>query len=173
MDCTTTGESRVLNAITQGSDPDERDGRVAMMHMLEIRGQVVPVDNVENCHYQLVRIMVLWDKQANGGQIDPVDFLVNGSSFSYPKPEHSDRFLMLSDTSYNCSGIYQVGNTVQANVHKVELTVEINLSTIYAGPNGVFTDISSGALILMTVGSEANLANAHQLEFQHRLHFTG
>lgn len=168
-DFTTTGTVYPATYIAQGDGVGDRRGRQILVRSIRLRGQVVPVNITESCHYNVCRVCVVWDLQPVPTVLPTVtDIFAVGSSLSPFNVLYQQRFIVLADVTKNCSGIYQVGNQLGHNVHFVEINIDdLSFVTTYSGVDGGM--VNTGAMYVVTIGSESTLANAHQFEYQYRV----
>lgn len=87
-----------LNLIPQGVSPSERVGRKVVLTAVQLRGQLsltntsTPTNTADR-----VRIILYWDKQANGAAATATDILSTASIDSFNNLTNSSRFVILAD----------------------------------------------------------------------------
>jgi len=183
-----TGTFTLLNGTQEGAGFYNRVGRRITMNWVQIIGQINLSANVTTGVNEYFRIMVVYDRQANGALPVIGDILqdfdqsgANGtSSFSGMNMNNADRFLMLRDVRY---AIPNNGNTalnaqteciVDGNgMYNINMYVPIGLQTHYkAAAPATIASIATGALYLVTFGNVAAGANGYRSTFNSRLRFS-
>lgn len=161
----TTGQFTLLAAPIPGSDYTNRIGRKTLIKSVYIRGLVScelgdqDGPTVGTSGAQLGRLILLADMQPNGAAPAVTDVLVAASSYSQLNLNNRDRFRIYCDKCFNIDA-YAYSTTATSavaslsNSHQVKKFKKLNLETIYnAGTSGTITDIQSGALYMLTIGS--------------------
>lgn len=157
----------LLNNVTLGTDATQRIGRKIQIKSfrLQVNARTDPTVNgtqiADGADFdtsvspvsrsQTVRLVVVWDKQANGTQAMSTDVFVdmnglNGSS-SHMQLNNRDRFVILADERKT---IGPAGN----NAVSFDIYKECDLTTIFtSGPSPQdISSIASGALYLFALG---------------------
>lgn len=161
----------LLNGTKQGNSVAQRIGNRFNMHSVHITGHVFP--NAQgNAQPEYLRIMVVYDRQSNKGTLLDTDLLqdldVNGNaiadtSFAHINIANADRFIMLRDLRF------AIGNNSNLTFTNADsATIDYNgkynfneyirlngLETQCQTSTGLFGDITSGALWLITLGQRA------------------
>lgn len=164
----TTGSFTLLHAPVPGTDYTQRIGRKTSPKSVYIRGRcqieaaASSVTNV-NAPAQLMRMIVFHDKQPNGAAPAVTDLLNSADPASQLNLNGRDRFKVIKDETFVFDP-YIVDTTVTAATTNYNKTVEnINsfsmvkdVETIFNGGNaGTIADITSGALYMFWIGSNA------------------
>ena len=136
------------NAISIGADLNQRIGRKINIRSLEMH-YILTADADQEAS-ATCRIMVVFDRQANGTQPAGTDLLVTSSVYSPKNLSNRERFYILKDELV----------TVQRLTEKSQITAKwylrTNLQVVYnAGVAGTYADIASGSLWVCTVGTVA------------------
>jgi len=158
--------SFVLNLIQQGAGSWNRVGRKVTLKSLRIQGQIqcniypsatsgILVDNI-------VRMVVVWDKQPSGAAIPRFDDIFGVTAqdgtescpniYCPPRYDNMDRFRVLRDICYEFDPESSVTtgtiNGTLKSVHVDEYLKLSDLEVVFSGQSSPMTiaDISSGAL---------------------------
>lgn len=141
-DFTTPGATFLLNGLVPGSGASNRIGRKVTIKSLYIRCTIqLATTSVRGGN---VRMMVVYDKQANATAPAVTDILLDDSFYSANNLSNRDRFVTLVDTVSEPIGTATVYGQSMV-VHK-----KLNLETMYnAGAAGTIGDITSGSIYIM------------------------
>jgi len=184
----TTAQFTCLNLIRTGSTFCNRVGRKIEMKSLRIAGNLFPLRTNQVADY--VRIMVIYDRQANGAApaiadlIQTVDQAAANttSAFSGVNLNNRDRFIVLRDTR-----IVPSTNTVTAGaittagpidpltpLTNIDMFIKLpSLITQYKADSSpaVIGDIASGALWLVSFGTIASGSEGWSSLLESRLRY--
>jgi len=173
--CDTTGSITLLNGIADGTLVTQRVGRKVTIRSVQVRGIVYGTDTQSTTGADtlsnLCRVMLVWDKQANGTVMTFAQPLSATTSVSFNNLDNRERFVMLMDKHlamgpfvYNTTATQAIGlgDNVQATINKYKRMPK-GACTIFSGTGATIGDITSGALYLVTIGSRG-AANGHTLE---------
>lgn len=156
-----TGTVTLLNGVAVGTDYTDRVGRLAKMESVQLRGIVRTVDN--NTNESLGRILLVWDSQPNGAAIATIaDILSAATACSFNNLTNRDRFKILrdhhiylpkiSDTATQSFATGSAGNGCLVNDY---VRLGEGYVTQFGGTTAAIGSIQHGALLLVTIGSEA------------------
>lgn len=143
----------LLNGVQQGSDATARIGRKTIMKSLLLRytwnlGSTSTGGSP-------VRILIVYDKQANAAAPAITDLLLADTFISQNNLNNRDRFVVLCDVitePISANGNGSIGGTIYK---------KINLETMFnAGTAGTIADITSGSVYLF-VAQTANIGTAN------------
>lgn len=170
----TTGTVTALNLTAVGDDNTTRDGRQICNRSIHIQGLLKPEDIATASN--LSRLMLVWDNQPNSGAIAAItDILVSSTSISSTNLNNRERFTILRDLRYGCG--YQ-SNAVGAVFSNGDNTYALNeflslkdVKTTYSGTTAAIGSVATGALLMVTIGSQAPGAG-ESFELTTRLRFT-
>lgn len=144
----------MANAISQGTDENKRIGREIRMKKFEFNGWL-NTDGGSNLNNDAIRILIVYDKHANGTTATAADILVQPPtgylSLSFPNTINSNRFIILWDKLVCTPGKSNSstgGNDTNTYIHRA--SIDLDASAIY---NGASTSPTSGAILLVAVGS--------------------
>lgn len=165
----TTGVCTPLCIPTIGADMQNRIGRKIQIKSFYVRGYISTIKAAAGgvagtTAAQQVRMIVLADLQPNGVLLTPTDVL--GTSFQVQSQlnlNNRDRFKVYTDKTFVFDP-YQYGTVSGSSVssatnqiRQVKVYKKINLETVFNGSStGGIADISSGALYIMFIGSQAS-----------------
>lgn len=151
-----------INDIDQGTGASERDGNKITMTHINIKGNIesTRANNVGFQNQQRIRMMLVYDRQANGVAPTLTEVLENATindnstMNSHLSKKSGNRFRVLIDkiiTSDNSVG--GVGSASSPNAQKVihfNFKKRFLLPTLYNGnPDGAIANIMTGSLHLM------------------------
>jgi len=99
-----SGSVNTISMPSQGDGPSARDGRVYTIHSIHIKGILsqASVEGDPNVPAQsIVRLVLVWDTQANGAVPTAAKIFANASSIvSFRNLENSRRFIILKDKNF-------------------------------------------------------------------------
>ncbi len=173
-----------LSAIAQGDGESQRDGRVAVIHSVFIKGFIVRAQeesSISPFDDNVCRLAIVQDKQTNGAQLNAEDvFGTIGAGFdvnSVKNLQNSARFMVLKDKTFNFKISGQT-NEGAANLfahggsylpfkmgHKFNPPIRVN----HTGTTAVVASIADNSLHLIGTATGANPL----LSYRCRVRFTG
>jgi len=179
----TTGTVTAINLIRTGSGYNNRVGRKISMTSVEIRGYIAA--NGATPAEQPTRIMILYDKQANGALPAVTDVLqaidqagnVTTNATSPRNLDKRDRFVCVYDEykiAFGTSGVAGVDLNTDESTTIIHKYIRLpNLVTQYQADSSpaVIGDIATGSLFLLTFGQLANGATSHIFQGTVRLRY--
>lgn len=138
----------LLNNIIAGTSYNGRHSPSVLNKSIEINFSLMPgIGQITN---RTVRIMLVYDKQANGTVINPAFLLNTDLPWGFLEPPLADRFTILYTELFQV-GIYGVGEPGYArNVYR-----KCSLQTTYEGEAGTIADIETGALYFIAMSTTA------------------
>lgn len=162
----TTGNFALLCAPQKGTDFNTRIGRKLTMRSFYVRGRVqieavgtLPVGAIGP---QMIRMIIFMDYQPNGAPPAVLDLLNEASPISQLNLNNRDRFKVLSEKVFVFDPYIRVDTATQAmvgfnrTVYGFKKYKSIKEEVIFnAGNAGTIADITSGALIMFWIGSQA------------------
>lgn len=152
----TTGTVTLLNGAAVGSDFTDRIGRKSMFKSLLLQGLVAPVSGAVS---SLNRIMLVYDTQPNGALAVVTDVLNTANAASMLNLNNRDRFEILWDEYFE-TGFYTAGAVADRTSRPVRQYQEFDLPTVYGGAGATVASVQTGALLLLTVGTQLAAAGA-------------
>lgn len=184
--------NKPFNAIQAGTGFFNRIGNRITMKSLHLVGTLTTTANVTAGIVEYLRIMVVYDKQANGAAPAITDILLDTAqdatsvtnAWSSTNINNRDRFLILMDdridipnnaatalTAEQQSIMPQGGDQQEVNINRF---IKLNdLEAMYKASSSpaVIGDITVGALWLVTLGTAAAGAEGYQLTYNARLRY--
>lgn len=145
---------QLINGIAQGAAQNEHVGRKALMKKVHLR--YTYYSGSAGGNQSQVRILVVYDKQANGALPSVGDVLASSATFnSFNNLANADRFVILMDEI--CDSTQSSALNIAGVRH-----LKVNLETIFGGTTSGIASINSGSIFIMaannsdpTVGSAA------------------
>lgn len=136
-----------VNRVGLGANDYQRIGNKVKMVRLGIRGCLLPsTENVLTDIYNDVRMLVIYDKQANGAAPILGQILTYPTDVNSPRnPDYTDRYTTLADRSflvYNKAGQFYSGNRFRINIKKT-------LPTQFGGDGNTIADITHGSIYVI------------------------
>lgn len=162
----TTGTIGLLNGVTLGSDINNRIGRQVELRSIQLRVQSFSTFNTGIDQWN--RALIVYDRQSNGASPAITDVLTAATINAVRNLNNRKRFKILMDkTVYlNAAGETDSG-TFYDFYRKLRHPVEFN-----AGNAGIVSDIQSGAIYLIAIGSATAGNTAGNILFSSRIRFT-
>jgi len=162
----TTGSVTLLNGIAEGDDNSARNGRLATMKSVAIAGFAKAT--VTTGLLQEGRVMLVWDSAPNGALATLTSILETASSLSFPAVNGENRFTILWDHKFVLD--YN-GAATSKSIHDFMTHIALNTNTKFNGTAGTIGSIAEGALLLVTVGSNAAGTTAGTATINSRVRF--
>lgn len=167
----TTGSVTLISVIPQGASQSQRIGRKVENKSIEVRGQV---NTKTTTTITSGRVMLVYDRQPNKALAAVTDVLESASYYAFKKDENKNRFLILKDKHFKTTGnqtAAQINDSGIQNVHWF-LKLPRGLITEYStAGTGVIGDITTGALLLVVIGTTAAGTAAMQAQLAFRVRF--
>lgn len=156
LNVTTTGTVTLINGVATGTDFTDRVGRKIIMRSVYVRGIIFP-DDFSTLN-SLARIMLVYDMQANGAAPAITDILKSATSVSQLNLNNRDRFRVLMDKQWVLGAIDNTATQSVAGsptVHALKKFTRLNHEVLFNGTGATVASIATGALYLVTVGTQA------------------
>lgn len=154
--CDTTGSVTALNLTAVGDDNTNRDGRQIVVKSCQIKGIFRPQDNVTGSN--LARVLLVWDSQPSSGAIATVTDIMNAATSVAPTNlNNRERFTILRDFQAPLGPTQDTATQAFAGaltVQDLDWYVKINRVSTYSGTTAVIASVATGALLLVTLGSQ-------------------
>lgn len=153
--CDTTGTVTLLNGIAAGTDFNQRIGRRIRITDVMIQGGVAAVDATTDDTYCLV--MLIYDSQPNQAIATIAEIFSQANATSFHNLNNRDRFKVLSTdrvmlSRNNTGATIAVGSCNQTAVNRY---IKTDLVTTFDAATGTIADITTGAVLLVTLGDVA------------------
>jgi len=140
---TTPGPTTLLNGLVPDSTATGRIDRKVVMASLYVRATANMAGTSTNGG--LVRMIVVYDKQANAQAPAVTDILASDSFFSPNNLSNRDRFVTLIDHVFD-----PIGTNTSIATSDVTFKKSINLETMFnPGTAGTIGDITSGSIYIL------------------------
>lgn len=140
----------LLNGLAPGLAINERVGQQVHLMRLEGHGQVqvTPSTGVD----QIVRLIIVRDRQPNGAAPAYNDVMTAVSTFALPSLNNQKRFIILWDRTFQLNASAEAFSQIPFAVEiPLDFKVQFN-----AGTAGTVADINTNALFLLAIGTEAS-----------------
>jgi len=156
--CDTTGTVTLINGVAAGSTAITRIGRQCIWKQVIVSGKLAAVDDtIIGCRCD---VAVIWDKQPGAAVPAMTDFFVEAKAGSPMNLNYRERFVIIAHKTYTIGGLTAAAPAVTPTVHAVSINVRLNLRTTFKGDANAIGDIATGAMYLVTLGSEADADGA-------------
>lgn len=155
----------LLNGLVPGASANERIGRKVTLKSILIRWSfhMTPTSAGTGA----LRILVVYDKQANAAAPAITDILLTDDFHSQNNLSNRDRFVTIFDTITDAIGT--AGPQTVSGVNYKRL----NFETLFnAGPAGTIGDISSGSVYIFIAQSGYIITNAADFTARCRIRYT-
>ena len=136
----------VLNDVAQGTTAITRLGRKILMKSVLVQGTLTNSSGQG-------RILIVYDRQANGAAPAATDVLTSNTIMAIQNLDNRDRFIILADIfPYAQDETLAAGNNGSGSggIMAYKRYIKCNLETIYGGNAGTIADINSGSLLMLT-----------------------
>jgi hypothetical protein len=132
---------QLLNGVAQGSNSNERIGRKTTTKSVLLNYTFTP-----NAPASQTRILVVYDKQANGAAPIAGDILFSNSFLSPTNLGNADRFVILMD---------EISDSAQSSAIDIsgKRYLKCNLETCWSGTGGAIANILSGSIYIMAANN--------------------
>lgn len=180
----------VLNAVPVGSAFYNRIGNKISMKSLELRGYIAQTANAGTGVAEYIRIVILYDAQANGAYPTWADIFTSyagdgtttSTSVDFLNINNRERFKILMDDTIcvtnnantaltNATAGFADYTKNEVNIHRyIRLK---NMVCNYKGSTspGIIGDIATGSLILVTLGNIVSGMEKYNLQWASRLRY--
>lgn len=157
-DASTAGTGlRLLNGVQQGSDYTERIGRKISMTSVFFRC-TVSLAASPNAASQVVRLMIVYDEQANNAAAAGTDILTPDTSVeSLMNLSNRDRFKVLYDKIRLLSAQGVTDGNLGDKAYFTKY-IKMNLPVVFSGTGATIGAIQTGALYVLFSGTVATAA---------------
>lgn len=143
-----------IGGLTQGTGRSERIGRKVHFKSLLMRFNISTTATIGS-----YRLLVVYDKQANGAVPAITDILVSTAALAPMNLNNADRFVILFDCLINIQDI-----NLQSVYRK------INMERMHSGTTSAITDVTSGSFLYLKAPIKA--ADAATMDITFRFRYT-
>jgi len=187
----TTATIDCINLLAVGASTFQRIGRGVHMKSCYLRGALFPSGNAGTYAGEYLRIAVVYDRQTNGAFPNYADIFLtvdsggNGSNgpFDMPNLNNSERFVILADEHFSLPSTFVSGSggqtqqaaavADQAQCTNIDRYIKIKDFPInFKADTATIGSISSGALYVITVGSQAAATAGATFNYATRVRYT-
>lgn len=154
-----TGGVALLNGVQQGTDWNQRIGRIIQMKSILFRLTLAPNIGVGQSVGDSVRILVIYDAQTNSVAPAVTDVLQVAEYDSPMNLSNRDRFKVIMDklvamNAFNFSGAAVVGGCpINKQINKYR---KMNMEVANSGVGATVGSIGTGGLFLLLIAKENN-----------------
>jgi len=172
----TTGSVTALNLCAQGTDYTNRVGRITKPVSVQVRGYTAAQALTGGNNSSLLRAMLVWDSQPNGGALPAItDILTAAVGTAFNNLSNRDRFKIIRDEKIPVGEIVNTATQAFSNYlpQKIDWWVPLGADyvTQYGGTGATIGDVQHGSLLLVTLGTSA-AGVGHNLVANTRVRFT-
>jgi len=166
----TAGNVNLLNGIAAGTDYNQRIGRKITIKSIYLRYTLNPISTASAAVGDTVRVMIVYDTQANGALATVADVLQTSGYQSGINLNNRDRFKIMYDkwhvmpANTYTAGALTAGSPTQKFASKFK---SCNLEQIFSGTTGAIGSIATGSLFSLVISAANNVSNIN-LEFRLR-----
>lgn len=154
-----SGVLNLLNGVTTGTDYNSRIGRETYNTELELKMFFEPNTAGTSQTGDIIRVIVVYDQQANGAALGVSDILQN-SNYTEPYQVNSrDRIIVLADEFIELkANVYTAGSlsTGDPAMRARDWSIPLNCTTTYGGTGATVASIQSGSLYLLVISAYAS-----------------
>jgi len=141
--------------IAQGTEENERIGRKCTIKSIHWRYQLQLPRISGNSLSEAVRVIMFWDKQANGATATPTDILESALWQSFNNLSNSGRFVTLMDRTHNINYLtMSVGGLAVENIQVLQdydFHKKVNIPIEYSGVAGAVSELKSNNIGVLLV----------------------
>lgn len=167
-----TGTLTPINLIGESLTNSGRVGQTVCIKEIELHRDFNPA-NTYTSPSQACRTMIVYDRQPNGALPAITDILTSSTSLSFYNVNNRGRFVIVSDNIEDvCIG--GGAGTQSLFIHpSLKTKMKVSLPVIFGTANANIAAINTGALLLITIGSEtAGATNTLLANFHTRILYT-
>lgn len=163
-----------LPVIASGTSESQRIGRKVVIRKVSVRVQTtIPSKADPDTCVDHFRLMLVWDKQANGAIATVTGILESASMYSFNNLSNKDRFRILFDKFWHCNsqGAGYTGAayaTNQAITEMKSINVNCNIPIEYSGTDGTIDEMMSNNLVFLVIST----AGVGLMTGKYRLRYT-
>ncbi len=160
-----------INGMLEGLGSEQRIGSKVHIHKVSFKGILTPTDTTDDG--DVVRLMVVQDKQASGQTPTVANVLQSASPQSFRNRETTKRFNILFDKRIawdsRSVGVENPPTTFVQRHLLVEFFKDVDIEVQYLSSAATYAAISTNSIFLLTISSEAG---ATDLSGNFRVSFT-
>lgn len=163
----TGGSAGTLNAISQGTGQTQRDGRKCTVKQINWKYELtLPASATSG---DVVRVMLVLDKQCNGATAAVTDILASADYQAFNNLANSGRFRTLMDRTYAINATAGIAGTIVTEVIQDSFYHKCNIPLEFSSTNGVITEVRSNNITGLVISQSGVAGMVGNL----RLRFVG
>lgn len=140
-----------LTVVAQGNGESQRIGRKITIRDINVRYTLRMFPSVSAFAGNVIRIMIVQDRQTNGTEFAPGDLLEDNDLHSFRNLANSGRFKVLWTTTIDLSATAGVSDTgYAANAKSVIVNLKVNIPMEYDGVSGAIGTVRSNNIYFTT-----------------------
>lgn len=164
-----------LNLVKKGDGQSERIGRKIVIRKLQVSGYVHQKATSSLASSNVIHVLFVLDKQANGGSPGVSDLVHTGGPYTVYNKDYEDRFVYLWDDILVVTSPAARGNSVNEvgtayKNFKLEIDCDIPILFKAASSPAVIGDVASNNIL---VYASADVSGLSQVGFHSRIYYDG
>lgn len=167
----TTGSIALVNGVAQGTDFTDRIGRKVVVKSIHLKYYVQAYNNVDVPLGDIVRVLLVWDYQANGSLAAVGDVLTNVDVLGGINLTNRERFKILYDKRHTFGAIEYTGAAPVAGDSRpvfAQRYIKCNMPMVFAGTANTIGSIQTGSMLLMVVTASSSTGYAGNFRIRTR-----
>jgi len=171
-----------LNVTAQGDGQNQHEGRAYKLNRLQIRGRVhrdPSSDQVDFPDAWGVRLIVVWDRQTNGAQLNAEDVMVDETAatqapYHFRNLQYAKRFKVLKDWNMDLGGA--PGGTDGTNTNSIgglsrtfKLNIPLSITVNSTGTTAAIASVQDNSIHVIACATVTGL----ELQYTSRVRFFG
>jgi len=187
----TTDTLDLVNGIAVGANAYQRIGRSVKLHSMRFRGCILRTNSSGSTTGEFLRVLIVYDRQPNGAFptyadiIQTIDSTGDGSAgpFDFPNLNNQERFLILREHCMQvpCSATAESSQSRAVNETIIDQHQQFmfddyikldNLPSNYKDTGATISSVATGAIYVVTCGTEAVASAGCSLNYVTRLKYS-
>lgn len=155
---TSSGVLYLLSGVAQGTDYTQRIGRKINMKSLLMRVSMNPNSGTTSNVGDFVRMLIIYDAQANGTAPAVTDVLQTANYLSPMNLNNRDRFKIISEKLVSMNpAVFTSGSLTNGNAQNksYEIYKKIYLDEVFSNTTALIGSIASGSIYLLIIAAAA------------------
>lgn len=148
--------------IPQGTGQNERIGRKIVVKHISIKGTISLLNTISTDYplysAQIIRVMFVLDKQANGVVANVGDILEDVGTVgteAFNRLTNKERFVTLKDWRLPLNVLSVTGGAPNKVTRPIEFHTKCNIPVYYGGTAGTFNELKSNAILAFAIKDTA------------------
>lgn len=163
---------QLLNGIAQGTTAFTRVGNRISMQSVHMRYSLRQWDVSTFNNNHIWRMLIVYDRSPNGSNPAITDILASNHQLALQNMDNKDRFKILWDKTDTYGYFFSGGNSTGPCQAVGECYRKVKGDTVYSGSASLISDLRTGALWLVYLGSATLATNCPALDARLRVTFT-